>query len=271
MISLLLAMGAGIAVIAGIGVPTLRRPPIRSGSRHMPRSHRGGARASGWFFVGCGVGCVGIVVSSPTILIVGPAIVWWSRRFARRRTRRRGSLQLQREVVAVVDATALHVRSGSPLIPAFNDALGDPGVERLWSTMAELPRLVASGERFEVALAKVAESRQDTTIQLVSATIGTLIANGGPAGPALERLSETLRGRLIASEEARAQASQAMASGAVMASLPLVFGGLVAIIEPDVAPFYLRDPVGLVCVAVSAALTAGGWLWMEQLIGGDSP
>lgn len=217
------------------------------------------------------VAAVGVAVwlRSPTIVLVGPWLAWFGWRQRRASQRRASQRQLQSQLIDVVDATILQLRSGQPLPVAFQRSLDDPALARIGESVRPFVDLVRSGARFDEAIDLVARLSSDRGLRLLAATVSTLSVHGGPAVASLERLNDTLRARRSAHQEGRAQAAQAMASAAVMASLPVVFGGVVAIIEPALASFYLRHPLGTICVAVSAALTSLGWLWMERVIGAE--
>jgi Flp pilus assembly protein TadB len=93
-----------------------------------------------------------------------------------------------------------------------------------------------------------------------------LAANGGPAVPALRRLRLTLAGRLHRHRRSEAQAAQAMASAGLLASAPVLFATVGALIDPSLARLYGREVIGALCSAGALILSAGGWLWMHRLV-----
>ncbi len=203
---------------------------------------------------------------SPTVGLLGPWLGWWGWRQRQLMNERADRRRLQSEVIEAVDATIMQLRSGQPLAVAFQRSLDDEAVAHVASSLRPSLSRAKGGAPLAVALDEVADDAGSSCLRLVAATVATLSLNGGAAVASLERLNDTLRARRAAMHESRAQASQATASAAVMGSLPVVFGSVVAIIEPALANFYLRHPIGVVCVLVSAALTSVGWLWMERVI-----
>ncbi len=96
--------------------------------------------------------------------------------------------------------------------------------------------------------------------------LAVLLERGGPAAVAVERLADTLRVAIGARDEARAQASQALASATLLALLPFLFAVLVALADPDAARLYLHTWTGAFCGAAATVATAGSWWWIDRWI-----
>ncbi len=206
---------------------------------------------------------------SPTIALLGPWLGWFGWRQRRSSAKRAERQQFRGQLIGLVDDTVLQLRAGQPLHVAVRRSLDDPASSLVKQAASPFIDLARGGARFDHALDQLATASSDRDLRLLAATVSTLAVNGGPAAGSLERLNDTLRARRSARLESRAQSAQAMASAAVMASLPVVFGGIVALIEPALAAFYLRHPLGTVCVFTSAVLTTLGWLWIERVIGAE--
>ncbi len=221
---------------------------------------------------------IGLVVRSPSLLIAGPLV--WSGCLSLYRTSR-GRKQAQdneRELLAIVDQIALELRSGNSLATAFTLGCQHPsgGEEEKRSSSETVSTLrivadaVTAGERLEVALERMlqAEQGKQTTpaLRLLAIAVVVLVESGGPAGPAIERLSETLRAHQAGLEETRTQASQATASAAVLAGLPLMFALLLAGADHRIARFYFSSMLGAVCIVGSLLLVAAGWTWIQKLV-----
>ncbi len=257
------ALVAFTSVLAGL----LSRRPRRLEGGPLGRSKDGAVGVPEPVLLSCVVVFASAIwLGSPTVAVGGPWALWAIRRqsrTARRRARRRS---LDRQLIDAVDATILHLRSGRPLAVAFQLALADEAGSALGLLSESFVDHTRSGARFDESLDQLASTSVEPGLRLLAATVSTLSTSGGTAVSSLERLNDTLRARSSAANEAHAQAAQATASAVVMASLPLLFGCVVALIEPQLADFYLRNPVGTACVIASATLTTVGWLWMERVI-----
>ncbi len=224
------------------------------------------------------VASVGFIVRSPSLLIAGP-LVWLGCLSLYRTSRRRKQVQTsERELLAIVDQIAHELRSGNSLATAFtlgcmHSSVGEEAKRsssETGSTLSIVADAVTAGERLEVALERMLQSEQgkQTTpaLRLLAIAVVVLTESGGPAGPAIERLSETLRARQAGLDEVRTQASQAMASAAVLAGLPLVFALLLAGADHRIARFYFSSMLGAVCIVGSLLLLAAGWAWIQKLV-----
>ena len=81
---------------------------------------------------------------------------------------------------------------------------------------------------------------------------------GGTVSDTLERLADVIRKRVALREHARALASEARTSIAILAGLPVFAGGALAVINPDYLNTLFTDPQGrTVFGAAVASLTVG--------------
>lgn len=137
--------------------------------------------------------------------------------------------------------------------------------------LARMGAALDAGTGLEAALHRAAGwvpagARTDPGLALMFSTLLVLVQRGGPALPALERLSDTLRSGQAVDDETRVQASQATASAVALAGLPLLFVVGLALLDSRLARFYLFQPLGAVCLAVAGVLSYIGWWWMHRII-----
>lgn len=212
----------------------------------------------------------GVLVGSPTLATVALPAVWFVDRLGRHRAARRVERDRQAALGELIDVMGQRVRSGSSLHGAVLAALADPAVESLGEELGPVASAVAGGRSLDRALYDLGDRTELAELSLLATSVGVLVEHGGPAGPAIERLGELVRSIDAARLDSVAQASQATASAVVMAALPAVFAVVVALVDGRMAAFYLRSPLGAVCVGAAASLSTIGWLWMERLIWGSS-
>ena len=102
-------------------------------------------------------------------------------------------------------------------------------------------------------------------VRLVAAALTIGAGSGGEVARAVDGVAVTLRERHEVLAEARALATQARASAAVLATAPLVFALLVATVEPDAIAFLFTTPLGVGCLVLGLGLDVAGWLWMARI------
>ncbi len=183
--------------------------------------------------------------------------------------RRVRSRQVQKqfdvELVTFVEDLSQQLRSGGALASAFLSTL--PRYATVEARLEPVVTAALAGVRLEQALDEVARRETHVGLRLLVASVSVLTSRGGSASTSLERLAHTLRDAAAARDEAWAQASQVLASAVVLAALPLIFAGSYAVIEPDIVDFYLRTPLGAVCLVAMLGLITIGALWIDRVIG----
>lgn len=215
---------------------------------------------------------LGVAVGSPLLAVAGPLVVALGEAERRRRWRWRRSLGRAESLPAAIDQMVQQLQSGASLTQAClsldrrvgPDGGGADGRGPLGPLIVALDR----GATFRQAVEALERSGStfDPSIRLVATTLILLSGNGGPALPALRRLRHVLVGRAHRRRRAAAQASSAVASAATIALAPALFGLLLAGVEPDLAHFYLREPLGAVCAVGSVLLSASGWFWIQATV-----
>lgn len=175
-----------------------------------------------------------------TLLSSGPLIVLLMVTEYRRRRRTIARRQAEQAMVRLVDDLIAGLRSGASLAQAANSA------------MARSPQGMTS-------------DLHAVGSQLLVVTVDQLTSKGGAAIPALQRLRHTLMGRVNGQRRAEAESAQALASAGLLLLAPAVFVGVVAAVDPEIARFYVSEPVGAACVFCALALAGGGWSWMQAI------
>lgn len=206
-----------------------------------------GAAAGGTGAAAVGVGAVA----------GGPIVAW-------RLLRRRGSDRLEAALPEAVDAVARALRSGASLRLAIGEAAAaTPGP--LGAELASVARSIERGASVVAALEAWATHRPSPGVRLVVSALCLGAETGGPLARAVDGVAATLRQRLAARAEAKALATQARASAAVLAGAPLAFTAVASMADASTSAFLFRTPAGLLCLAGGLTLDAAGALWMARL------
>ncbi len=202
---------------------------------------------------------LGLLARSPLVVVTGSLVVAlglaeWGRR-------RRWAVEAARAdaLPPAVDHLVQQLRSGASLVQACRGLEADrlrPLVEALdrGATLVDATRVLGAGAG-------------DPSVRLVATTLEVLATNGGPAVPALVRLRHTLVGRAHRRHRAEAQAASAVASAGLLAAAPALFAVVLSGAEPELAGFYLWEPLGAACATGSVALSAVGWFWLQRAVG----
>ncbi|MET0903821.1 MAG: type II secretion system F family protein [Acidimicrobiales bacterium] len=179
-----------------------------------------------------------------------------------RRRRRR-----DRQLPDALDRLGASLRAGEAVGAALMrlaDAVADPlGVE-LRAIARSIEHGAPVADALEVWAASDGTSRD---VRLVAAALTIGAGSGGEVARAVDGVAVTLRERHEVLAEARALATQARASAAVLATAPLVFALLVATVEPHAIAFLFTTPLGVGCLILGVGLDVAGWLWMARITG----
>lgn len=208
---------------------------------------------------------LGLALRIPVLASAGPVAAGFVAAELERRERRSRDRRRQAGLPIVVDAMVQQLRSGTGLrvacaAPANVDAEVDEMLEPLVDALARHRPLREAVDALQVE----ASRRGWHDAQLFGATLAALVDRGGPAVTALQRLRLTLMGAVEARSRAESQAGQARASAALLAGAPALFSLVVAVADHDVGHFYLREPLGALCVTVALLLSQAGWQWMNR-------
>lgn len=206
---------------------------------------------------GAAAGGAGAAAVAVGAVVATPLVAW-------RLLRRRAGDRLEAALPAAVDAVARSLRSGVSLRLAIAEAAAvTPGP--LAAELGSVARSIQRGSSVVAALEAWGERQPTPGVRLVVSALCLGAETGGALARAVDGVAATLRQRLAARAEARALATQARASAAVLAAAPLAFTAVTSLADARTATFLFRTPTGLLCLAGGLALDAAGALWMARL------
>ncbi|HET7488307.1 MAG TPA: type II secretion system F family protein [Acidimicrobiales bacterium] len=203
------------------------------------------------------VGGPGAAALAVGAMVVGPAVAW-------RLLRHRGDGRIEAALPLAVEGVAAALRSGASLRQAVPEAAaGAPAP--VGADLAAVGEALDRGAALVDALEQWAVRRPLPGVQLVVAALSLAAETGGAAARSVDSVAATLRQRLAVRAEARALATQARMSAAVLALAPVGFCALAASLDRRSTTFLLRTPLGLALLAAGLCLDAAGALWMAHL------
>jgi tight adherence protein B len=83
---------------------------------------------------------------------------------------------------------------------------------------------------------------------------------------ALERVAGAARAESDLADDIRILIAPARSSAVLMVAMPLIFGAVVVLPDPELRAFLLGTPGGVGCVVVAAAAECVGAMWMRALV-----
>lgn len=179
------------------------------------------------------------------------------------RLRRPVDERVERQMPTVALAVGRAVRSGSTLAEAIAEAglaAAVPG-SSLAEDLAGIGRAVRRGASLDTALDEWGRSSADGSVALFVAACRFGHAHGGDLAAALEGAAVSLLDRVETADEARALATQARSSAAVVAALPLVGVTGFVVLDPEVGRTLVGTAAGRACLVAGIALdVVGTWV-----------
>lgn len=199
----------------------------------------------------------GLVVVVVALSAAAPIVAWSL-------CRHRGQARVEAALPGAVDAIARGLRSGASLRQAVAEAAtATPG--ELGRDLAHVAAATERGATIVDSLEEWARRRPLVGVRLVVAALGLAAEMGGATAQAVDGVGDTLRQRLAAKAEARALATQARASAAVIAAAPLAFCALASASDRRTLTFVFRTTTGLALLTAGLALDVAGALWMARI------
>ena len=125
---------------------------------------------------------------------------------------------------------------------------------------------IALGVTLEQALHALASRNQVPEYGFFATALALQSETGGTVSDTLERLADVIRKRVALREHARALASEARTSIAILAALPVFAGGALAVINPGLHQFAVHRPQGRTVFAAAIALLTTGIFTMRTIV-----
>ena len=175
--------------------------------------------------------------------------------------------QMDRQLPLVAATLARSVHSGATLIDAVGeaaDSLDQPAADAMRVVGGSVRRGVPVDDAFAAWVER--EGLDGVELLATAARLGH--RHGGDLAIALDAAAVSLLDRAEVADEARALATQARSSAAVLVALPPFGAACFCLLDPAVATTLFTTPFGWCCMALGAALDgAGAWV-MRRMVDG---
>jgi tight adherence protein B len=210
-----------------------------------------------------------ILTRNPVIALLPWPLLTFARRTLASRKRKQSLMRKEEQVMELIDSLNQSLRSGLSLRQSLEAALEDT-VDDMRGDILEIVRDLRLGSGLEEALSSAAESSTLPSLKLTYSTLALLYGKGGDLPRALERLRGRVSEGLEARREARTLTSQSRASGYLVSSLPVVFLGLQALLNPRSLSMLLSTPVGNLIMATALGLNAAAFFLIRKIVNLES-
>ena len=200
---------------------------------------------------------VGLALPAAALVAIGP---WLALRLGRGRR----SARIEAALPLALEAMARALRTGGSLRQALAEAAAAAPAP-LDAELSAVVAAVARGAPFGVALDQLVGRVPLPGVRLAAAAIALGAETGGAQAKAIDGVAATIRDRLGAAAEVRAQATQARVSAGVIALSPLAFGVLSTATDHRTATFLFKTAPGLVLLSLGLGLDALGAVWMTRV------
>jgi tight adherence protein B len=165
----------------------------------------------------------------------------------------------------VIELVISAVSAGMPVGTAFAQVARDvsaPTSDELSHVMAD----IAVGRSLDQAIMRIFERTRVAEYAILATTIGLQSDTGGRISESMENLGRIIRERQTVAERAKARASESKLSGNILAVMPIIFGGMMSVINPGYLSVFITNPSATRLLVVAVALLVFGILLMRYII-----
>jgi tight adherence protein B len=162
--------------------------------------------------------------------------------YVRRRRRHRLAL-FEEQFPEALDFLARALRAGHPFAVGL-EMLANESPQPLAGEIRKTHEERQFGQTWEQALANLNERVPLMDVSFFAAAVELQSRTGGKLGEVLARLAETMRERFTLRGEIRAISAHGRLTGLVLTLLPLLVGGVMAVVNPAYLGILLTNPWG---------------------------
>ena len=179
--------------------------------------------------------------------------------------RNRRRLKFNDQLVEALGTMANALRAGFSINQAFESVveIGEKPISQEFGVMLQQMRV---GLPFDAALASLDKRVGSEDLTLVCTSIDIARRTGGNLTDILDRISETIRGRMRIERRVRTLTAQGRLQGVIVSLMPFALGAIMTVMKPDVMRPFLTSFKGLACVGIAVALVAVGWIFIRKII-----
>ncbi|MBZ5617565.1 MAG: type II secretion system F family protein [Acidobacteriia bacterium] len=122
------------------------------------------------------------------------------------------------------------------------------------------------GQPLDIVLKKLSNRIPSMDVQFFVSAVLLQKRTGGNLAELLDKLAHIIRERFKLRARIRAISVQGLMSGRILASIPVAVGGLMFLVNPQYARFFVDDPTGHRMVAGAIGLLAIGYMIIRKIV-----
>jgi tight adherence protein B len=122
------------------------------------------------------------------------------------------------------------------------------------------------GQPLDIVLRKMANRMPLLDTQFFVSAVLLQKRTGGNLAELLDKLADIIRQRFKLRARIRAISAQGLMSGRILASIPAAVGGLMFVVNPQYARFFIDDPAGHEMLAGAFALQIVGYIIIKRIV-----
>jgi tight adherence protein B len=122
------------------------------------------------------------------------------------------------------------------------------------------------GQPMEIVLKKLSQRIPSMDVQFFVSAVLLQRRTGGNLAELLDKLAYIIRERFKLRARVRAISAQGLMSGRILASIPLAVAGLMFVVNPQYARFFIDDPMGHTLVGGAVALELVGYMIIRKIV-----
>ncbi len=210
------------------------------------------------------IGLAAALLGMWAYLLLPPVWVWLSRQVFHW-SERRYSDTLFRQFPDALAMIVRAVRIGIPVGESIH-VLAREGPDPTAQEFKILSDQIRLGVPLDEALIQVASNTDLREYRFFATALSLQKQSGGGLTETLENLAEVIRKRVAARSRARALASEANTSAAILAAMPVLTGGGLWLVNPSYIYFLFNDPGGQRLLALAVILLGTGITIMRYMI-----
>ncbi|HJT89993.1 MAG TPA: type II secretion system F family protein [Bryobacteraceae bacterium] len=122
------------------------------------------------------------------------------------------------------------------------------------------------GQPLEIVLQKLGQRLPSMDVQFFISAVLLQKRTGGNLAELLDKLAQIMRERFKLRGRIRALSAQGLLSGRILGAIPGVVGGLMFLVNPIYARFFIDDPAGRQLLAGTVGLQIIGYLIIRKMV-----
>jgi tight adherence protein B len=122
------------------------------------------------------------------------------------------------------------------------------------------------GQPMDIVLKKLTQRIPSMDVQFFVSAVLLQKRTGGNLAELLDKLAHIIRERFKLRARVRAISAQGMMSGRILASIPIAVAGLMFVVNPKYAQFFVDDPVGHQLVGGAVGLLVVGYMIIKKIV-----